>query len=264
MNTDRAAPRIFHSFEYHSAHYRVSAPDVKKIQRTIRRLRTSLEDYLKNTPEFARTLEPLSSLPEPVPDSARRMHEASLLTGVGPMAAVAGTFAQMAVESCLGQIGQSDTSPSIRDNAECIVENGGDIFAVIRSPLTIGLWLGPDSPFNGLALHLQPEETPLAVCSSSSVLGHSLSMGSCGLVTVISRDASLADACATAICNRIVSEKVLQESVESAMRIPGINGILAVKGDKMAMAGTLPQLIRHSDPELTAKITRHDRSSFQS
>ncbi len=257
--------RTFRAFGFRSANYRVAVPDFDQAGKSIRNLWGSLEEYLIRHPEFARSLTPLSQLPEPTPESARRMHAASLLTGVGPMAAVAGTFAQTAVEMCRGEF-ESSASPEpglLPDyTEEYIFENGGDIYAVLTAPFIVGLWVPDSSPFHGLALRIVPEASPIAICSSSSLLGHSYSRGQCDLVTVFSGDASLADACATAVCNRIVSQEILQESVEAAIHIPGISGILALKDDKMAVAGTIPEIIRHADPELRAKVSRHDLSSF--
>lgn len=296
--------RAFRSFEFRAANYRTAVPDFEKVKRNIRSLRSSLEAYIRQHPEFAESLVPLQALAASAPECARRMHEASLLTGVGPMAAVAGTFSQMAVEMCQNstpfspaaptpaaptpatptpaatsadpradpradsQTGPSlvgpgsSAPPSTCPRPEFIVENGGDIFAVVRSPLLIGLWAGPGSPFEGLAMQIRPEDSPIAVCSSSSSLGHSFSMGDCDLVTVFSPNAALADACATAVCNRIVSPETLETSVEEAIRISGISGVLAIKGERIAMAGKVPELIRHRDPELRAKVSRHDLSSF--
>lgn len=240
--------------------------------RSIKRLRNRLEEYIRRNPEFARSLSPLSELHETassaspdsrVPECARRMHRASLLTGVGPMAAVAGTFSQMAVESILDSasfpFGGSFSRPT---TIECIVENGGDIFAILTEPLTVGLWVGKDSPFRELGFTIPPEETPLAVCSSSSRMGHSYSAGSCDLVTVFSTDASLADACATAVCNRIKTYSDIEAAIQWGVAIKGIDGILAIKDDKIGMAGNLPQLHRHTDLELQSKITRHPDSSL--
>ena len=254
--------RTFRSFEFRAANYRTAVPDFEKVKRSIRSLRSSLEVYIQQHPEFAESLVPLRALGSSAPECARRMHAASLLTGVGPMAAVAGTFSQMAVEMCQKNTFFSPAETSAGSQPEYIVENGGDIFAVVHSPLLIGLWVGPDSPFDGLAMEIRPEDSPIAACSSSSSLGHSYSMGDCDLVTVFSPDASLADACATAVCNRIVSPQTLQKSIEEAMGISGILGVMAIKGERIAMAGKVPELIRNCDPELRAKVSRHDLSSF--
>jgi hypothetical protein len=55
-----------------------------------------------------------------------------------------------------------------------------------------------DAPIGDrLAFSIQPEETPISICSSSGKMGHSLSFGDCDLTTTVASDAALADAAAT-------------------------------------------------------------------
>lgn len=241
--------RDFRSFQFKKAVYRVHSTHFSSISRKVRRLWNELEQFISLYPQFAHALQPLSVIPENPPESVRRMIEASQAANVGPMAAVAGTFAQLAAHA-----GQES------GDGETIIENGGDVFLYIQQPLSLGLWIGPASPFRQLAFMIEPADSPLAVCSSSSSLGHSMSFGSCDLFTVFSRDASLADAAATACCNRVHTHHDLQAAVETAVGISTIEGAVAIKGDKLAMAGATPQLIRHADPDLHRKVTRHDRS----
>ena len=42
--------------------------------------------------------------------------------------------------------------------------------------------------------------------------------------------------------------------------LPGIEGVLIIKADRVGVAGMLPELIRHSDPAFSDKITRDARS----
>jgi hypothetical protein len=260
--------RSFSTLEYHDANYRICSPDDRAVFGIIRRLRNRLEEYLSRCPQFQSTLVPLKELTSPAPESARRMHLASLATGVGPMAAVAGTFAQLAAEELLQNISVRSTSSvpaasvCLPTAPEIIIENGGDMYALVNEPLLIGLWVGSDSPFRDIAFRILPEESPLAVCSSSSTMGHSYSEGKCDLVTVFSTDASLADACATAVCNRVKSPKNLQEAVEWGSGLRGIRGILAITGEKMAAAGSIPEMLRHAGDFPRGKITRHRNSFF--
>ena len=249
-------PRTFRSFQFRQAVYRVHSAHFQAVSRCIRRMWNELEEYIALHPRFADSSTPLPPQKNPPglnrearPESVERMLRASQATGVGPMAAVAGTFAQLAAEA-----GRE------AGDTEIVVENGGDIYMYLEQPLVLALWVGPDSPFRNLAFTIPAADSPLSVCSSSSKLGHSLSFGECDLFTVFSRDASLADAAATAYCNRIKKSTDLQPAVEELVRISGIDGAVAVKDDKLAIAGTTPQLVRHSDVDLSKKITRHSRS----
>ena len=97
---------------------------------------------------------------------------------------------------------------------------------------------------------------PLAMCSSSGVMGHSRSFGKADLVTVAAKKASLADAAATALCNRIQSADDIQEVLEEAQRITGLEGVLIAVEDKVGMVGDLPEVVRQGDSGADGKITR--------
>ena len=93
-------------------------------------------------------------------------------------------------------------------------------------------------------------------------MGHSLSLGRCDLVTVIAKEAALADSVATLVCNRISAITDLEPVLNEAGGLPGVQGILAVKDDQIGLYGNLPQLSRNQDAHLTTKITRDQFSNF--
>jgi len=208
------------------------------------RQRTILEEYIVRQPEFKTSLVPLRPLQD-APEIAMRMCRAAMDVGVGPMAAVAGAIAQWAAEAAVHE-GDEDV----------IVENGGDIFMVVSNPLSIGIHAGPKNPFNGLAFSVEPDDTPLAICSSSSMMGHSMSMGACDLATVVAKDAALADAAATLAANLVATPEDLEPTAARILAVPGVLGVLLVKSDKMAIQGTLPELVRNADSDTLLKITR--------
>jgi ApbE superfamily uncharacterized protein (UPF0280 family) len=245
--------REYRSFDHKRAHYRISCSPPKHAERvmaTIKTQRGLLEAYACRQPEFLPALTPLALLPE-APEIVRRMHAASGLTGVGPMAAVAGAIAELAVRAALAAGAR-----------EAIVDNGGDMFAASDSELIIGLFAGSRSPLAGLAFRIPPGQLPLAVCSSSGKMGHSLSFGDCDLATVTSRDAALADAAATLACNLVRRPDDIDAALQRVAAIPGVEGVLIVKDERVGLAGNLPELIRHTDPTLAAKVTRSPDSGF--
>ena len=81
----------------------------------IQRQRSLLENYISRHPGFMTALEPFP-IGDDAPAIARAMAEAAEKVKVGPMAAVAGAFAEF--------VGQD----LLKYSAEVIVENGGDIF----------------------------------------------------------------------------------------------------------------------------------------
>jgi ApbE superfamily uncharacterized protein (UPF0280 family) len=88
-----------------------------------------------------------------------------------------------------------------------------------------------------LALKIEPEDTPLGVCTSSGTVGHSLSFGKADAAIVLSPSAALADAAATAVGNLIRTEADLPGAIEFVKSVDGITGIAVIKGDKIAAWG---------------------------
>ncbi|NOY69641.1 MAG: UPF0280 family protein, partial [Deltaproteobacteria bacterium] len=223
-------------FSYKGANFRICSDGYDAIVSEIIRQRRILSDYIQRLPEFLTSLTPLAPLAD-APDIAIRMHKAADNTGVGPMAAVAGTTAQMAAEAAL-KAGAS----------KAVVENGGDIFLASGKEVVIGLYAGK-SPLSGkLGFCVAANEMPVSVCSSSSRMGHSLSLGDCDLACVVSKDAALADASATLAANLVTRPADIDAALEHISQIKGITGVLIVKDDRVGMAGSLPRLVRHNDP----------------
>jgi ApbE superfamily uncharacterized protein (UPF0280 family) len=105
---------------------------------------------------------------------------------------------------------------------------------------------------------------PIAVCSSSSRMGHSLSFGDCDLATVLAEDGALADAAVTLACNSVRCRDDIAGTLERVLAIAGIRALLIVKDDKIGIAGDLPELVRHKDRSALAKTTRHPLSVLRS
>lgn len=249
--------RDFKSFKYRDASYRISSSATADIYNIItahiRDIRNELEAYIKTRPDFLKSLIPLA-LHENAPEPAVLMSEAAEQTGLGPMAAVAGTTAQLAVTRTLKNLSDRSAQPEI------IIENGGDIFIHPGSktppePVIAGIFSGLDSSFSSLALKLTPGPEGTALCSSSSRMGHSLSFGDCDLCTVVSDNAALADSVATLGGNLVKTEADLEPVAERLAAIEAVTGVLLIKNKKLAIAGKIPEIVRHSDPEQLKKIT---------
>ncbi len=120
---------------------------------------------------------------------------------------------------------------------DVIVENGGDIFIKSGRKRLVGLYAGT-SPFTGqIAFEIQPGQMPLGVCTSSGTVGPSLSLGLADAVATFSPSTALADAAATAVANRVLSEDDIPQALEFARAIPRLTGVVIVKGEKMGLWG---------------------------
>lgn len=194
----------------------------------IKDLRQDIKDYIVRDKRFAVSLKPVP-VELTAPAVVRLMAEAAHLANVGPMAAVAGSIAQMLSEELLK-----------KGYREIIVENGGDIFLTRQERVrSIAVFVG-DSKFSGrLNLSIKPSQTPCGVCASSGTFGHSLSFGKADSVVIVAKNAALADAAATAVCNLIKSRDDFNKAVEFAKDIPGIFGVLIILDDEFASWGKI-------------------------
>lgn len=197
-----------------------------RVEQIILTQRQKLEAYIATDPGFAASLEPYL-VPADAPDIAREMTRAGNIAGVGPMAAVAGAFAQF-----LG-------TELLKYSQEVIVENGGDIFLKVSEPVLVGIFAG-SSPLSGkIALSIDPGKTPLGICTSSGTLGPSFSRGNADAAVVIAVSTPLADAAATAIGNLVQSEEDLERALNVAHTIEGLSGALLICGEKFAAWGDI-------------------------
>jgi len=186
--------------------------------------RAPLEAYIGHHPLFLTTLDPYQAESE-APAIVKEMARVSQLTGVGPMAAVAGVIAEAVGRDLLA------FSP------EVIVENGGDIFLKISKKRLVGIYAGQSSFTKKIALEIMPRETPLGICTSSGTVGHSLSLGSADAVIALSPSAALADAAATALGNIVKDADDIPGAIEKAQSIEGLRGVVIIVGDKMGVWG---------------------------
>jgi len=195
-----------------------------KALKAVLKHRASLEAYIERHPLFLTTLIPYQAEAE-APAIVKEMARVSQLTGVGPMAAVAGAIAEAVGRDLLA------FSP------EMIVENGGDIFLKTSRKRLVGIYAGQSSFTKKIALEIMPKETPLGIGSSSGTIGHSLSLGSADAVIAVSASAALADAAATALGNIVKAADDIPQTVEGARGIEGLRGVVIIVGDKMGIWG---------------------------
>ncbi|MDW7739188.1 MAG: UPF0280 family protein [Bacillota bacterium] len=196
------------------------------VEKQIWNMRQPLESYLKEHPEILASLKPCILTPD-APEILKVMTRAGNRAGVGPMAAVAGAFAE-AVGIYINSF-----SP------EVIVENGGDIYLNVEKPVTVGIYAG-NSPLSGkLALRVNPENTPSGICTSSGTVGPSISFGNADAAIVVSQSAPLADAVATALGNLVKNPDDMESAIDFGKSIEGIKGILIIYGSRVAAWGSI-------------------------
>ena len=189
-------------------------------------LRRSMDAYLLTDPHYKTALIPYDASAD-APCILRKMSRVSHRTGIGPMSAVAGAVAEYVADNLSERF-------CIR---EIIIENGGDIYANVRSDLEISVFAGSSPLSNKVGLHIPASAFPLGICTSSGTVGPSLSLGRADAMMIVCPDVLLADSYATAMANRIHAADDLQPVIELIRNTPDILGALAVKDDRMAVCG---------------------------
>ena len=193
--------------------------------------RSKLENYIEAHPSFLHSLKPITV--DEGPEVVRLMAEAADCAGVGPMAAVAGVLADLAVEDM------------VREGAiVAIVENGGEAFLVSDRPMDVAFSAG-DSPLSK-RMGFRLEDFPVGVATSSGLYSHALSFGESEAVTIFARNAGLADAAATAVGNIVKGDDVMdsiERGVERALSIEGVRGAFIAHRGMVGMGGEVPRFI---------------------
>jgi len=188
--------------------------------------RAFIEAYIKIHPEFETTLVPWR-MQGPAPKIIADMVKAGKRSGVGPMAAIAGAISEYVGRDLLAH------------TDEVIVENGGDVFIKCNQPVSVGVYAGKSPLSLHIGFGVDSSHKPIAVCTSSGTVGHSLSMGQADAVSIVSESCALADAAATAIGNQVRTKADIQAAIEYGQNIEGVQGILIILDDKLGMWGDI-------------------------
>lgn len=206
--------------------------DLKEIrafaQKYLSTLREELELYCAYAPGFKESLKSYMT-DFSAPTIAQHMARMSYKSNVGPMAGVAGGFAQYLGRELLQHFSLD----------EIIVENGGDLFISSREKTNVKLYAGGDSAAENITLSIPAAYGPLGICASSGKFGPSLSLGKADLVVVACRDAILADQFATAFANRIKSKSDVAVQIEDSRAYPEILSLVIVMEKTLAIRGEL-------------------------
>jgi len=188
--------------------------------------RNTIETYIKLYPEFTNALNPINHQGA-APKIIQDMLDAAKLANVGPMASVAGAVAEY-TGICL-----------LENTREILVENGGDIFVKSDSETIFSIY-AENTPFSmTTGILVKKRDNPYGICTSSGTLGHSKSFGKADAATVLSHSCPLADAVATSLGNMVKNASDIRKAIDIGMNIPGIQGIVIIKGESIGLWGDL-------------------------
>lgn len=193
--------------------------------------REQLEKYIRDHPKFLYSLKPVRV--DKGPKVVKLMAEAAHKAGVGPMAAVAGVLADLAVKDMV-----------LNGAKVAVVENGGEAYAVSNRPIDIALSAGDSHLSKRVGFRLK--HFPMGVATSSGLFSHALSFGEAEAVTVFAEKAGLADAVATAVGNLVKGDDyrgAIERGINKALSVEGVKGAFILYREMVGKGGEIPQVI---------------------
>ena len=188
----------------------------------------TFEDYFKIDPEYKDTYDPYK-VSEDAPEPIQRLALGSIITEVGPMAGIAGLYAEEIGKACKDEFGFK----------EIIVENGGDLFIDVEKKIKVSLFAGDHPLSNRIKLDIEPHMCPMGLCASSGKFGHSKSLGNADLVSVACYDTVMADQYATAFANQVLDVSDIEEVIETAIEVVNLKHISIFKDKAFAIGGLI-------------------------
>ena len=193
--------------------------------------RLQIEKYIEQHPGFLHALSPLS--PDILaPPIVKEMLAAGMTADVGPMAAVAGAIAEY--------VGKALMQKGCR---EVMVENGGDIYLNRTRDCTVAIFAGQSPLSLQVGIKLPVSTMPVAVCTSSGTVGHSLSFGRADAVAVVASSTALADAAATRLGNEVGTltsdDAGIKRALQVGQTIQGVLGVVVIVGERIGAVGNV-------------------------
>ena len=213
---------------------------IKEAKKSLIDNRKILEKYLKKNNKFLTSFSPIKITTEF--EIINLMSTASVLCEVGPMAAVAGAFADIMLSRM-----------KVKDNPDYIpakialVENGGEIAVDSERDMKIALFAGYNELNLNIGFLIEKKNCPLGIGTSSATIGHAISLGQADAVTIFARDATLADAAATRIANLVKGvdvEKSIKNALDAVEDIDGVYGAFISRENKVGQVGKLPKFFK--------------------
>jgi ApbE superfamily uncharacterized protein (UPF0280 family) len=204
-------------------------------QKEVIKVRKQLEEYIRLHPTFKTSLKPVDPAPE-ASETIKSMIVSGFRTHTGPMASVAGVFAQ--------HVGEK-----IRHHfkvKEVVIENGGDYYVFLKEDLLMTVYAGASPLSEKIAVIVPATETPCGICTSSGTVGPSLSFGKADAVMVACYSPALADGWATALANRVKSPADIEAVLKYSEQFPEILSLVIICEDKTGIRGNFEVRFVHS------------------
>jgi len=224
--------------------------------------RAILERYIQTHNEFQTTFSPIKV--ESESKIINLMAKGAFVCDVGPMATVAGAFADLMLE-----VMKTKSSSNPNPAQVALVENGGEIAVDSEKDMKIALYAGDNTLNLNIGFLIEKKDCPMGIASSSAKIGHAISLGQSDVVTVFAKNATIADGAATKIGNLVKGEDI-EQSIQQALAriddIEGVNGAFICREEKIGYAGKIPKMFHitgNKDILLQQKFSPSDSEEFE-
>jgi ApbE superfamily uncharacterized protein (UPF0280 family) len=108
------------------------------------------------------------------------------------------------------------------------------------------------NPLSGkIGFRIDPHQFPIGIATSSATVSHAFTFGEADAATIIAKDAALADAAATCVCNHVQGSNIrdsIRRALEIANRIDGVIGALIIREEYVGTIGRIPRLVEIKAP----------------
>ena len=118
-----------------------------------------------------------------------------------------------------------------------VIENGGDIYALLTNELVLSIYAGTSPLSEKIGIVIPSGMKKLGICTSSGTVGPSLSFGKADAVAVTCENVLLADALATMLGNEVKSPEDIQKVLELSEKFPEIISVVIICEDKVGVRG---------------------------
>ena len=206
-----------------------------ELKRYVFSIRRDLKNYILRNEDFLLSLDSIKT-DENLPLIVKTMVDSANISGVGPMACVAGTISELSLNYLIS-----------KGSKYSIVENGGDIALINDERLLCGIYSNNQVLTNNMAFEIKARKKPLGICTSSGKIGHSISFGESDSVSVIAKSASIADGLATRIANEVTGD-TSEDKVSNALECcesykEFFDGVLIISQGHVGTIGRLPKIV---------------------
>lgn len=202
--------------------------------------RNILEKYIQKDNRFLTTFAPIKVKTEF--KIINLMANIAFICDVGPMATVAGAFADLMAEAM-----KFTDNEEITPVKNVLVENGGEIYIDTEHPMKIALYAGHNELNLNIGFLIEKKNCPIGIGTSSATIGHAISLGQADAVTIFAENATLADGAATKIANLVKGKdigKSIKRGLDAVDDIDGVRGAFISRENKVGQTGKIPPLIK--------------------